>query len=66
MHKEIECDEFGKTILVYTFTRSWSDGTRSLKRSPLELLESLAALVVRPQFDVLTYRIRVAMLAVAD
>jgi len=35
--------------LVYTFTKSWSDGTTSITLSPLELLEKLAALVPLPR-----------------
>ena len=35
--------------LVYTFTRSWSDGTTGIKLSPLELLEELTALIPPPR-----------------
>ena len=31
--------------LVYTFTKSWSDGMTGMTLSPLELLEKLAALL---------------------
>jgi hypothetical protein len=34
--------------LLYTFTRAWSDGTRGIQLSPLELLEKLSALVPPP------------------
>ena len=33
--------------LLYTFTTPWSDGTTGIKLSPLELLEKLAALLIR-------------------
>ena len=41
--------------LVYTFTHPWSDGTTGMRRSPLELLEELAALVPRPHVHLVRY-----------
>ena len=41
--------------LLYTFTRPWSDGTAGIKLSPLELLEKLAALTLKTQFN--TFRL---------
>ncbi len=38
--------------LLYTFTHPWSDGTTGIKLSPLELLEKLAALTLKTQFDI--------------
>jgi len=35
--------------LIYTFTHPWSDGTTSIRLSPVELLEKLAALVPLPR-----------------
>ena len=35
--------------VVYRFKKPWSDGTTSIKMTPLELLERLAALVPRPR-----------------
>ena len=41
--------------LIYTFTKPWSDGTRGIKLSPLELLEKLAALVPSPRVHQVRY-----------
>ena len=41
--------------LLYTFTRAWSDGTRGITLSPLELLEKLAALVPPPRAHQVRY-----------
>ena len=41
--------------LTYTFTWAWSDGTRGIKLSPLELLEKLAALVPPPRVHQVRY-----------
>jgi hypothetical protein len=41
--------------LVYTFTHPWSDGTTSIRLSPLELLEKLAALVPLPRVHLVRY-----------
>jgi hypothetical protein len=41
--------------LVYTFTHPWSDGTRGITLSPLELLEKLAALVPPPHVHLVRY-----------
>jgi len=41
--------------LLYTFTQVWSDGTRGIKLSPLELLEKLAALVPPPRVHQVRY-----------
>ena len=41
--------------LLYTFTRTWSDGTTGIKLSPLELLEKLAALVPPPRVHQVRY-----------
>src|SRR5215510_7295329 len=41
--------------LVYTFTHPWSDGTRGIRLSPLELLEKLAALVPLPHVHLVRY-----------
>jgi hypothetical protein len=38
-------EEAANGDLVYTFTKSWSDGTTGITLSPLELLEKLAALL---------------------
>ncbi len=41
--------------LVYTFTHPWSDGTRGIRLSPLELLAKLAALVPLPRVHLVRY-----------
>jgi hypothetical protein len=41
--------------LIYSFTRPWSDGTTSIKLSPLELLEKLSALVPLPRVHLVRY-----------
>ena len=41
--------------LVYTFTHAWSDGTREIRLSPLEVLEKLAALVSLPRVHLVRY-----------
>jgi hypothetical protein len=41
--------------LVYTFTHPWSDGTTGIRRSPVELLEKLAALVPLPRVHLVRY-----------
>src|SRR5206468_5756442 len=41
--------------LVYTFTKSWSDGTTGITLSPLELLEKLAAIVPLPRVHLVRY-----------
>jgi len=41
--------------LVYTFSRPWPDGTTSIKLSPLELLEKLAAIVPLPRVHLVRY-----------
>jgi hypothetical protein len=41
--------------LVYRFTRLWSDGTTGIQRSPLELLEKLAAIVPLPRAHLVRY-----------
>jgi hypothetical protein len=51
--ERLETDANGD--LLYTFTRPWSDGTRGIKLSPLELLEKLAALVPLPRMHLVRY-----------
>jgi hypothetical protein len=51
--ERLEADANGD--LLYTFTRPWSDGTRGIKLSPLELLEKLAALVPLPRMHLVRY-----------
>jgi hypothetical protein len=51
--ERLEADEGGD--LLSTFTRPWSDGTTGIKRSPLELLEKLAALVPLPRLHLVRY-----------
>ena len=41
--------------LVYLLNRPWSDGTTGIKLSPLELVETLAALVPRPRVHLVRY-----------
>jgi Putative transposase len=41
--------------LIYTLTRAWSDGTRGIPLSPLELLEKLAALIPPPRVHQVRY-----------
>src|SRR5206468_10631961 len=41
--------------LLYTFTHPWSDGTMGIKLAPLELLETLAALVPLPHGHLVRY-----------
>jgi hypothetical protein len=41
--------------LLSTFTHPWSDGTTGLTRSPMELLEKLAALVPLPRQQQVRY-----------
>ena len=41
--------------LIYTFTQAWSDGTRGIQLSPLELLEKLAALIPPPRVHQVRY-----------
>jgi hypothetical protein len=41
--------------LVSTFTHPWSDGTTGIRRSPVELLEKLAALVLLPRIHLVRY-----------
>jgi hypothetical protein len=41
--------------LLYTFTHPWSDGTTGIRRSPLELLEKLAAVVPLPHVHLVSY-----------
>lgn len=51
--ERLEADANGD--LLSTFTRPWSDGTTGIKRSPLELLEKLAALVPLPRMHLVRY-----------
>jgi hypothetical protein len=51
--ERLEADANGD--LLSTFTRPWSDGTRGIKLSPLELLEKLAALVPLPRMHLVRY-----------
>ena len=41
--------------LVSTFTYLWSDGTTGITRSPLALLEKLAALMALPRIHLVRY-----------
>jgi hypothetical protein len=41
--------------LVYTFTHPWSDGTTGIRLSPMELVETLAALVPLPRVHLVRY-----------
>ena len=41
--------------LVSPFTHPWSDGTRGMRLSPMELLEKLAALVPLPRVHLVRY-----------
>jgi hypothetical protein len=51
--ERLEADANGD--LLSTFTRPWSDGTTGIKLSPLELLETLAALVPLPRMHLVRY-----------
>ena len=51
--ERLEQDTYGD--LIYTFTKPWSDGTTGSKRSPVELLEKLAALVPLPRVHLVRY-----------
>ncbi len=41
--------------VIYGFKRTWKDGSKAIKLSPLAFLERLAALVPRPRHPLVTY-----------
>jgi hypothetical protein len=51
--ERLEADANGD--LLFTFTRPWSDGATGITRSPLDLLEQLAALVPLPRLHLVRY-----------
>jgi hypothetical protein len=42
-------------MLLLRLRRTWRDGTRAIRFSPLELLEKLAAIVPKPRINLLVY-----------